>query len=61
MITRPKNNFPIEYQQVAQHLVDKFEMQKWGAKDQGMADSKGKKRSNDSEQKSQSTKRLGWV
>jgi hypothetical protein len=56
-----RHNFPVEYQKVAQHLFDKFELQKWGAEDEGMADSKGKKRSNDSEQKSQSTKRLGWV
>jgi hypothetical protein len=61
MIVLTKNNFPAEYQQVAQRLLDKFELQKWGAEEEsegkGMADSKGKKRSNNSKQKSQSAKR----
>jgi len=60
-MTRTKNTFPIEYQQVAQHLLDKFELQKWCAEEEseneGMADSKGKKRSGNSKHKSQSAKR----
>jgi hypothetical protein len=60
-MTRTKNTFPVEYQQVAQHLLDGFELQKWCAEEEseneGMADSKGKKRSGNSKHKSKSAKR----